>query len=98
MFSWIYYVILVICCVYVVTLYFTAWKLLFKASSSVSSSRLWSDMWLDQDYVNDDESAALLTQPTEVFKSALANSWDDSTNIDYVRTTQVCVLNSICML
>ncbi|KAF6019002.1 hypothetical protein EB796_022678 [Bugula neritina] len=60
------------------------WKMMFKASSLVPTvdDRSWDDLWIDGSFVNDDDSAALLTQPTSVYKSADANTWDDNSNFN----------------
>lgn len=59
---------------------------MFKASSLVPTvdDRSWDDLWIDGSFVNDDDSAALLTQPTSVYKSADANTWDDNSNFNQV--------------
>lgn len=65
---------------------------MFKASTGVPSDRSWSDLWFDQGYDNNDDVAALITQPGPVFKAPLANSWDDNSGIDEVMKWNVLTL------
>ena len=70
------------------TYYYTilAWRMLFKASSFIplEDERTWSDLWIDSTFTNDNDSDALVNQPGRVYKSPLANSWDDNSNYSKV--------------
>ena len=59
---------------------------MFKASSFIplEDSRTWSDLWIDSTYSNENNADALVNQPGHVYKSTLANSWDDNSNYNKV--------------
>ena len=75
-------------------LIFSAWQLLFKASSHYPVDRPWHEYWIDESFVNDDDAAALTTQPGPVFKAQEAIKWGDNSNVNQVRPAWMITPNS----
>ena len=72
---------------------FAAWQLLFKASSHYPVDRPWHEYWIDESFVNDDDAAALITQPGPVFKAQEAIKWGDNSKFNQVRPAWIITPN-----
>jgi len=59
--------------------------MVFKASSGIPTQRPWHQLWLDDSYVNENDEDANVNVPGSVYKSSLANSWNDESNFNRVQ-------------